>query len=118
MLSSTQRAHLLPPAAQIAQLPAVQRELLWPPSAAGAATLGSVVGEVSVDADGATLRADRETRETDNRECSAAVHACIFASALTKRAAERAFQQQGRAMTAPDVIEQLGRAFVDLHPEG
>jgi NAD(P)H-hydrate repair Nnr-like enzyme with NAD(P)H-hydrate dehydratase domain len=49
---------------------------------------------------------------------NAAVHACVFASILTKQAAELAFAQKGRSMTAPDVVEQIGAAFRRLHPEG
>ena len=57
---------------------------------------------------------------SDEQECerNAAIHACILASVVTRRAAELAFREKGRSMTAPDVIEHLGRAFVDIHPEG
>ena len=44
-------------------------------------------------------------------------HASVFASVVAKQAARRAFRQQGRAMTAPDVIAQLGAAFQQLHPD-
>jgi len=67
-----------------------------------------------------TTNANAATNTTGRRLSSAqnaAVHACIFASVVTKRAGEKAFQEKGRSMTAPDVIDQLGSAFTDFFPE-
>jgi hypothetical protein len=49
---------------------------------------------------------------------NAAVHACVFASVVTKQAAELAFAQKGRSMTASDVVEHIGEAFRVVYPEG
>ena len=48
---------------------------------------------------------------------NALIHACIFASTVAKRAAELAFADKGRSMTAPDVIERIGSAFQDIYKE-
>ncbi len=48
---------------------------------------------------------------------SALIHACIFASTVAKRAAEVAFADKGRSMTAPDAIERIGTAFQDIYKE-
>lgn len=48
---------------------------------------------------------------------NALIHACIFASTVAKRAAEMAFADKGRSMTAPDVIERIGAAFQDIYKE-
>lgn len=48
---------------------------------------------------------------------TALIHACVFASTVSKKAAELAFSTKGRSMTAPDVIEHIGQAFVYSHLE-
>jgi NAD(P)H-hydrate repair Nnr-like enzyme with NAD(P)H-hydrate dehydratase domain len=58
------------------------------------------------------------TASDGRRVRNAAVHACILASVVSKKAAELAFARKGRAMTAPDVVEQIGAAFQEIHPEG
>ena len=42
---------------------------------------------------------------------NALLHSCLFASAVAKKASEYAFADKGRSMTAPDAIQQIGRAF-------
>ena len=51
------------------------------------------------------------TNSTANTH-NALVHACVLASSVSKKAAELAFGNKGRSMTAPDVIERIGEAFV------
>ena len=46
-----------------------------------------------------------------------AIYACIFASAVTKKASELAYTHKKRAMTTPDVIENIGPAFQLLYSE-
>lgn len=56
--------------------------------------------------------------DTASQARNAALHACIFASVVSRKASEVAFAVKGRSMTAPDVIESLGAAFRIIHPEG
>ena len=42
------------------------------------------------------------------------IDAVMLASFVTKRASFLAYTQYGRAMTAPDVLINLGRAFRDI----
>jgi len=46
-----------------------------------------------------------------------AIYACIFASSVTKKASELAYAHMKRAMTTPDVIENIGPAFQLLYSE-
>jgi hypothetical protein len=46
-----------------------------------------------------------------------AIYACIFASTVTKKASELAYAHKKRAMTTPDVIENIGPAFQLLYSE-
>jgi hypothetical protein len=76
-------------------------------------TQGDFGASFCVDPDGPHGSAS-DARRTRN----AAVQACILASVVSKKAAELAFARKGRAMTAPDVVEQIGAAFQEIHPEG
>jgi NAD(P)H-hydrate repair Nnr-like enzyme with NAD(P)H-hydrate dehydratase domain len=40
--------------------------------------------------------------------------AAALASTVTRRASSRAFRLQQRAMTSPDVLQQIGPAFQDF----
>lgn len=62
--------------------------------------------------------ADLQEQETQQQVRNAALHACIFASVVSKKASEVAFAEKGRSMTAPDVIEKIGAAFQIIHPQG
>lgn len=48
----------------------------------------------------------------------AAVHACVLASVVTKRASAMAFERHGRSVTAPDILDCVGKAFKDFSPYG
>jgi hypothetical protein len=52
-----------------------------------------------------------------DRSDDAAIYACIFASTVTKKASELAYAHKKRAMTTPDVIENIGPAFQLLYSE-
>jgi NAD(P)H-hydrate repair Nnr-like enzyme with NAD(P)H-hydrate dehydratase domain len=39
---------------------------------------------------------------------------CFLATAITKRATALAFEKRKRAMTAPDVLEEIGFAVDDI----
>jgi len=56
-----------------------------------------------------------EKVDDDDIDRSDAIYACIFASAITKKASELAYASKNRAMTTPDVIENIGAAFQLLY---
>lgn len=64
-----------------------------------------------------TLDPSSPTNTTSPNQHNALIYACIFASTVAKRAAELAFADKRRSMTAPDVIERIGTAFQDIVQE-
>lgn len=44
------------------------------------------------------------------------LHACLAAATIVRRASRFAFEKKHRAMVAPDVIEELGRAMQEVWP--
>ena len=65
-----------------------------------------------------TRQQQQQRLESDNdRGSDDAIYACIFASTVTKKASELAYAHKKRAMTTPDVIENIGPAFQLLYSE-
>ena len=54
------------------------------------------------------------------QDTDACLYAAMLTATVTKKASALAFKQMGRSMTAPDVLQHLGRSFasvVDDHVE-
>lgn len=68
--------------------------------------------DTSVDSDSTSAASADAHPDSD-----ACFYAAVLASTVTKWASTLAFSEVGRSMTAPDVLQQVGRAFARAVPE-
>lgn len=74
----------------------------------------SLVKTVSADGSGKLLSSLKESFTSSGRTRLGAILASVLGASVVKVASKLAFQEKGRSMTSPDVLEALGKAFQQI----